>query len=59
MTNAEKLAKDTEKLAHILLNFCLRGGVDCESCPLEEGSAKRMCMTVSFDWKEWLESEAK
>lgn len=50
MTNAEKLAKNTEFLADVLSKF------DCISCGLIEFNGQ-CCNKERL--KEWLESEAK
>lgn len=57
MTNAEKLAKDTNKLAQILCGYCLAG--TCEGCAFEQDCAKANAGYIGFRWEKWLESEAK
>mgnify|MGYP003289340660 CR=1 FL=1 len=57
MTNAEKLSKDTNKLASILLGYCLMGG--CEGCVFEQDCSDMNCGCIGFTWKKWLEQEVE
>lgn len=52
MTNAEKLAKDGNKLALILYTYCQVG--DCKGCVFEKDCPEMKCDRINFDWKEWL-----
>lgn len=55
MTNAEKLAKDTNFIATLIVAYDCRGGPRCEYCPLDScPNCLDMGQTI-----EWLESEAK
>lgn len=58
MTNAEKLAKNTDKLANILHEYCM-AHVCAEGCAFEQDCSKVTGGYIGSHWKEWLESEAK
>lgn len=61
MTNAEKLAKNTEFLSIVLKEFmCYRyASICCDNCPLYDKN-KGGCQSNSIEKaKAWLESEAE
>lgn len=66
MTNAEKLAKDTDVMAEIIRNYCR--STNCPSCPFCERTQNDgvFCKIVTYetdtfdnDIKKWLESEVE
>lgn len=55
MTNAEKIAKDTDFLVELLSRYNC-GGLKCTECPINKKLGK--CKFDKEDFSEYLESEA-